>query len=63
MMRNRSLLLTVALFLMSAMAGLILFRLYPIMLAVIESLYTTIRGQKLFVGLENYVALFTDSYF
>jgi len=58
--RNRFL---IVLFLAPALLGLGLFRLYPIMLAVFESLFSSFGGQRTFVGLLNYTDLFFDSYF
>jgi multiple sugar transport system permease protein len=60
---KRSPLLLIILVLAPAMIGLAVFRAYPIALAVFESLFTTIRGERLFVGLGNYADLFTSSGF
>ncbi len=49
--------------LLPALLGLALFRVYPILLAIFESLFSTFRGERLFVGLENYTLLLTDSSF
>jgi multiple sugar transport system permease protein len=61
MRRQPALLIILAL--LPAIAGLALFRVYPIVLAGAESLFTTYRGQRLFVGLENYAYLLSDSGF
>ncbi|WP_338720950.1 sugar ABC transporter permease [Devosia sp. XK-2] len=49
--------------LLPALLGLALFRVYPIVLAVFESLFSTFRGERLFVGFENYILLLTDNGF
>ena len=49
--------------LIPALLGLAVFRVYPIALAVFESFFTTLRGKRLFVSLENYWFLVTDSGF
>ena len=54
------------LFLAPAIAGLLLFRIYPIFLALWESLFITSFGQgtnRIFVGLENFQLLMTDFIF
>ncbi|MDF2962552.1 MAG: binding-protein-dependent transport system inner rane component [Paenibacillus sp.] len=53
------------LFLLPAVALLILFKLYPIVLGLKNSLYAPgfIAGNESFAGLDNYVYLFTDSVF
>ena len=54
------------LFLAPALAGLLLFRIYPIFLALWESLFITSFGQgtnRIFVGLENFQLLMTDFIF
>jgi multiple sugar transport system permease protein len=53
----------IAILLAPALAGLVLFQLYPIVLAVTESLYTTAAGDHSFAGLGNYLALAQDSLF
>lgn len=52
-------------FLLPALTGLFLFKLYPIILAAKESLYMSsfLTGTKVFVGLGNYIELFTDPIF
>lgn len=60
---KRSSLFLVLLVLAPAMIGLAVFRAYPIALAVFESLFSTSRGERIFVGLGNYADLFTDSGF
>ncbi len=53
------------LFLFPAFVGLLLFKLYPIFSAIIQSLHTRIfLGEELkFVGLNNYINLFEDPVF
>ena len=54
------------LFLAPALLGLVLFRLYPIFLALWESLFITgfgSSGGRIFVGLENFQFLFEDFVF
>jgi multiple sugar transport system permease protein len=53
------------LFLFPAMMGILIFKLYPIFSGFFESLYapTFLAGGKIFVGLDNYIYLFTDSVF
>lgn len=54
------------LLLLPALAGLVVFRIYPIGLAIWRSLYTTTFGidaRLLFVGLENYQYIFSDPVF
>lgn len=63
MTRSRSPLLLIALLLAPVLIGLVVFRLYPIALAVNESFFHVLRGQAVFVGLDNYVLLLTDSVF
>lgn len=46
-----------------ALLGLALFRVYPIVLALFESLFSTYRGNRLFVGFDNYARLLADSGF
>lgn len=54
-------------FLVPSLVGLGVFRLYPIALGIIKSLYssTLIEGefQNVFVGISNYVELFNDPFF
>lgn len=61
-MQDRRVVTIVAL-LAPALLGLAIFRVYPIALAVIESLFTTVRGETSFAGLENYTSLFADRTF
>ena len=63
MTRTRSPLLLIAALLAPALLGLVVFRLYPIALAVSDSLFNMVRGHQVFVGLDNYVALINDSVF
>lgn len=63
MTKTKSPLLLILALLAPALLGLVLFRLYPIGLAVGESFFNVLRGNSLFVGLDNYVALLTDSAF
>ncbi|MDF2858653.1 MAG: transporter permease [Neobacillus sp.] len=53
------------LFLLPAVALLIIFKLYPIILGLKNSLYAPgfVTGNETFAGLDNYVFLFTDSVF
>ena len=55
------------LFLLPVWIGLLLFRLYPIGRAIVESLFTTVIGggrqTRLYVGIGNYIDLFTDPTF
>jgi multiple sugar transport system permease protein len=55
------------LFLLPVLAGLLLFRLYPIGRAVVESLFTTVIGggqqTKMYIGIGNYLDLFADPTF
>jgi multiple sugar transport system permease protein len=63
MTARRTPLLFVLLCLAPALIGLAAFRLYPIALAVSDSLFTQVQGNTVFVGLGNYLALFADSTF
>ncbi|MFM9277001.1 carbohydrate ABC transporter permease [Paenibacillus jiagnxiensis] len=53
------------LFLLPALAGLSLFKLYPLLAAVWDSLFRTdfLTREKLFVAAENYITLFQDPVF
>lgn len=62
MVRQSSQALLVAL-LAPALLGLLVFRLYPIGIAVVASFYTTIHGGSAFVGLGNYESLIGDRVF
>ena len=53
----------VFLLLLPALIGLAIFRIYPIALAVIQSLFATSRGVEYFAGFENYHYLLTDPTF
>jgi multiple sugar transport system permease protein len=46
-----------------ALLGLLVFRLYPIAIAITSSFYTTVHGGSAFVGLRNYVSLVHDRIF
>ena len=46
-----------------ALLGLLVFRLYPIAIAIISSFYTTVHGDAVFTGLGNYASLFDDRVF
>ena len=46
-----------------ALLGLLVFRLYPIAIAIISSFYTTVHGEAAFVALGNYASLFSDRVF
>lgn len=63
MTRTRSPLLLIAALLTPAIAGLVVFRLYPIGLAVSDSFFNMVRGHQVFVGFDNYLSLFADSAF
>jgi multiple sugar transport system permease protein len=63
MTARRTPLLFVLLCLAPALIGLAASRLYPIALAVSDSLFTQVQGDTIFVGLGNYLALFADSTF
>lgn len=60
---NRSPVTLLVLTLAPALLGLAIFRAYPIGLAFYESLYTTVAGERTFVGLGNYADLITDAGF
>ena len=62
MIRQSSQGLLVAL-LAPALLGLLVFRLYPIAIAVISSFYTTVHGATVFAGLGNYESLISDHVF
>lgn len=55
--------LKIGLLLLPAFLGLAIFRVYPIIIAVFESFYSTLRGKSYFAGFENYIILFSDSGF
>ncbi|MFD1252659.1 Lactose transport system permease protein LacF [Devosia equisanguinis] len=63
MSRSRSPVLLIAALLAPALIGLVVFRLYPVALAASDSLFNMVRGQQVFVGLDNYVSLLTDRTF
>jgi multiple sugar transport system permease protein len=63
MTNSRTPLLLIAALLAPALIGLVVFRLYPIALAAGDSFFNVFRGERVFVGLDNYVALLTDSIF
>lgn len=64
-LRRISRLSTPYLFLFPALLGLFLFKIYPIVIAFMESLqtYNFVRRVKEFTGLGNYLALFEDPVF
>jgi multiple sugar transport system permease protein len=62
MIRQSSQGLLVAL-LAPALLGLLVFRLYPIAIAVISSFYATVHGGTVFAGLGNYESLISDHVF
>jgi multiple sugar transport system permease protein len=62
MIRQSSPALLVAL-LAPALLGLLVFRLYPIAIAILSSFYTTVHGDAAFAGLGNYASLFSDRVF
>lgn len=55
----------ILIFLLPTLAGLFLFKLYPIFSAVVQSVYSIqfLTGEKSFVGLQNYLSLFADPVF
>jgi multiple sugar transport system permease protein len=63
MARSKSPLLFVAACLAPALLGLLLFRLYPIALAVSDSFFVAVRGETVFAGIDNYLSLLADSTF
>lgn len=63
MSRSRTPVLLVAALLAPAMIGLVVFRLYPVGLAISDSLFNLMRGQQVFVGLDNYLSLLSDRTF
>lgn len=63
MAKSKSPLLLILVLLAPALFGLVVFRLYPIALAVNDSFFNVLRGNSVFVGFDNYVALLTDSAF
>lgn len=63
MTRTRSPVLLIAALLAPALIGLVVFRLYPIGLAVLDSFFNMVRGKQVFVGIENYLSLISDSAF
>lgn len=63
MTQSRTPVLLIILLLVPALIGLVVFRLYPIALAVTDSFFNVLRGNSVFVGFDNYVALLTDSAF
>src|SRR3974390_342282 len=52
-----------AVLLAPALLGLLVFRLYPIAIAIISSFYTTVHGDAVFTGPGNYASLFNDRVF
>lgn len=64
-MRSKKRLGPLLLFLLPALTGLFLFKLYPIGNGILQSLYTTsfLTGGQSFVGLQNYITLFQDPVF
>lgn len=62
MIKQSSRALLVAL-LAPALLGLLVFRLYPIAIAIGSSFYTTAHGDAVFTGLGNYASLFNDRVF
>jgi multiple sugar transport system permease protein len=46
-----------------ALLGLLVFRLYPIAIAIVSSFYTTVHGDAAFIGFGNYASLFSDHVF
>ncbi|WP_059050302.1 carbohydrate ABC transporter permease [Paenibacillus senegalimassiliensis] len=64
-MRSKKMLGPLLLFLLPALTGLFLFKLYPIGNGILQSLYTTsfLTGGQSFVGFQNYITLFQDPVF
>jgi multiple sugar transport system permease protein len=60
---SRSPVLLIAALLAPALIGLVVFRLYPVALAASDSLFNMVRGQQVFVGLDNYLSLLADRTF
>lgn len=63
MSRSRTPVLLIAALLAPALIGLVVFRLYPVGLAISDSLFNMVRGQQVFVGLDNYLSLLSDRTF
>ncbi|MBO9588995.1 carbohydrate ABC transporter permease [Devosia sp.] len=63
MFRSRTPVLLIAALLAPALIGLVVFRLYPVALAVSDSFFNMVRGQQLFVGFDNYLSLLSDRTF
>jgi multiple sugar transport system permease protein len=63
MSRSRSPVLLIAALLAPALIGLVVFRLYPVALAASDSLFNMVRGQQVFLGLDNYLSLLADRTF
>lgn len=63
MSRSRTPVLLIAALLAPALIGLVVFRLYPVGLAMSDSLFNMVRGQEIFVGLDNYLSLLSDRTF
>lgn len=63
MTHSRTPVLLIVALLAPALIGLVVFRLYPIALALGDSFFNMVRGNQIFVGLDNYLALATDSIF
>jgi multiple sugar transport system permease protein len=61
--RAKSPLFFVVALLTPALLGLVVFRLYPIALAISDSFFNVFRGNQVFVGLDNYLSLLADSTF
>lgn len=65
LMQRKKMLGPILLFLLPALTGLFLFKLYPIGNGILQSLYTTsfLTGDPSFVGFQNYMTLFQDPVF
>lgn len=63
MVRSKSPWFFVVALLTPALLGLVVFRLYPIALAISDSFFNVFRGNQVFVGLNNYLSLVVDSTF
>ena len=63
MSRSRTPVVLIAALLAPAIIGLVVFRLYPVALAVSDSFFNMVRGQQVFVGFDNYLSLLSDQTF
>ncbi|KQN73457.1 sugar ABC transporter permease [Devosia sp. Leaf64] len=63
MSRSRTPVMLIAALLAPAIFGLVVFRLYPVALALSDSFFNMVRGQQVFVGVDNYLSLLSDQTF